>query len=111
MPPLDNTSGRVRFSQFYERTSLPLLRYVTRAIGNAEIAEDIVQETYVRSLAAQGLPENDDEARAYIFRVASNLMVDHWRRQKKLRQHEHQPNESASSPDPGRGIDVSALSD
>jgi RNA polymerase sigma-70 factor (ECF subfamily) len=48
-------------------------------LGNATNADDIVQETYLRLLRKPLPPLDDDALRAYTFRVASNLVVDHWR--------------------------------
>jgi RNA polymerase sigma-70 factor (ECF subfamily) len=109
MRPPDHIADRVRFRRLYEHTCLHLLRYVTRTIGNVAIAEDIVQETYVRSLAARTLPVNEDEARAYLFRVASNLMVDYWRQRKRIRNRQHEPEDHVAIADPARGIDVSRI--
>ncbi len=67
------------FDQIYKRTARPLLRYLTRVGGNAELAEDILQKTYIRVLQAT-LPVMDErEMKNYLFRIASNLLTDHWR--------------------------------
>lgn len=70
------------FNEFYARTVAPLRGYVTRALQNATAADDVVQEAYLRLLKTG--PETDDhgELRAFLFRVASNLMADHWRRRR-----------------------------
>jgi RNA polymerase sigma-70 factor (ECF subfamily) len=70
-----------QFREFYETTRLHLRAYVVRSTGDANLADDIVQEAFVRLLGA-GIAETDsDGLRRYLFRVASNLMRDHWRRQ------------------------------
>jgi RNA polymerase sigma-70 factor (ECF subfamily) len=78
------------FGDFYRRTSRSLWSYVYRVTGNAADAEDIVQEAFCRLL--RGGPDADEEQRRrYLFRIASNLVVDRWRRQKRehdvVRQH------------------------
>jgi len=68
------------FRVFYENTARPLWSYLCRTLGNATLADDLVQESYFRFLRI-GL-KSDDAAyqRAYLFRIATNLARDHWRR-------------------------------
>jgi RNA polymerase sigma-70 factor (ECF subfamily) len=54
-----------------------LFRYLHRLTGDADVAEDIAQETFVR-LLRQSLPE--DEVRPWLFTVAMNLVRDHARK-------------------------------
>jgi RNA polymerase sigma-70 factor (ECF subfamily) len=79
------TNGGLRmnesaFRSFYEQTASPLLRYLIGITRTPDIAEDVLQETYCRFLTAQ-LPEMDDrQTRNYLFRIATNLIRDRWRR-------------------------------
>jgi RNA polymerase sigma-70 factor, ECF subfamily len=65
----------------YERHSTPLYRYAYRMLGDRELAEDCVSETFSRFLNAVrdggGPIEN---VRAYLYRVAHNWVTDHYRR-------------------------------
>ncbi|HEY3161725.1 MAG TPA: sigma-70 family RNA polymerase sigma factor [Vicinamibacterales bacterium] len=68
------------FAAFHGRTSAALRAYVYRVIGPVPDVEDIVQEAYLRMLRAD-LPFGDEEhLRRYLYKVASNLIVDRWRR-------------------------------
>jgi RNA polymerase sigma-70 factor (ECF subfamily) len=68
------------FAGFYERSARPLWAYLARVSGDAALADDLLQESYVRFLCAAH-PENGEvSARRYLFRIATNLMKDHWRR-------------------------------
>lgn len=70
------------FRAFYARTARPLWSYLRRAAGDSALADDIVQESYYRFLRA-GLPEmNEAYQKNYLFRIATNLLRDHWRRKK-----------------------------
>jgi RNA polymerase sigma-70 factor (ECF subfamily) len=71
------------FQSIYQRTAGPLRAYAARVMGSIAPADDIVQETYLRLLRHPPPTRNPDEIRAYLFRVASNLLVDHWRRRKR----------------------------
>jgi RNA polymerase sigma-70 factor, ECF subfamily len=67
------------FATLYERNARSLWTYAYRITGNTADADEIVQETFVRVLGAD-IPEADENARRYLFRVASNLATDRWRR-------------------------------
>ena len=68
------------FAGFYERSARPLWAYLTRVSGDAALAEDLMQESYVRFLCASTPKDGEVAARRYLFRIASNLLRDHWRR-------------------------------
>jgi RNA polymerase sigma-70 factor (ECF subfamily) len=72
------------FAGFYARSSRPLWAYLARCAGDRALAEDLMQESYVRFLASERLAELSREgevaARRYLYRIASNLLRDHWRR-------------------------------
>lgn len=70
------------FRAFYEQTSAPLLRFLACITRRPDLAEDILQEAYCRLLTAR-LPVMDHhQMRNYLFRIASNLVRDRWRRTK-----------------------------
>ena len=68
------------FAGFYERSARPLWAYLARVSGDATLAEDLMQESYVRFLCASTPRDGEVAARRYLFRIASNLLRDHWRR-------------------------------
>ena len=68
------------FAVFYSRTNRSLWAYLFRTSGRRDVADDLLQESYCRFLAAK-LPEMDvAESRSYLFRIATNLLRDLWRR-------------------------------
>ena len=67
------------FNGFYERTARPVWAYLARVSGNSALADDLLQETYLRFLGAK-IPDGEVACRHYLFRIASNLLRDHWRR-------------------------------
>jgi RNA polymerase sigma-70 factor (ECF subfamily) len=70
------------FRDFYKDTAAPLRRYVVRSMGTASHADDVIQESYLRLLRHPPNSVDTSTLRAYIFRIASNLMTDRWRKQK-----------------------------
>ena len=73
-----------RFAAFYERSSRPLWAYLARASGDPALADDLMQESYVRFLTAAAPADGEVASRRYLFRIASNLLRDHWRRPRHL---------------------------
>jgi RNA polymerase sigma-70 factor (ECF subfamily) len=68
------------FRLFYEQTARPLWAYLARVSGSRDQADDLLQESYCRFLAAR-LPEMEPAHRKnYLFRIATNLLRDGWRR-------------------------------
>ena len=71
-----------RFAAFYERAARPLWAYLARVSGNAALADDLLQESFIRFLCADHPDDGEVGARRYLFRIATNLLRDHWRRPK-----------------------------
>jgi RNA polymerase sigma-70 factor (ECF subfamily) len=70
------------FAAFYERSARPLWGYLARVSGDAALADDLLQESYIRFLCADVKLDGEVAARRYLFRIATNLMKDHWRKPK-----------------------------
>ena len=74
------------FAGFYERSARSLWAYLARTSGDRSLAEDLMQESYVRFLCAAHPPshlaEGEVACRRYLFQIATNLLRDHWRRPK-----------------------------
>lgn len=73
------------FETFHRSTVKGLRAYAARVLGNPTHADDIVQESYLRFLRSRPTGDSIEQRRAFLYRVASNLIVDHWR----SRRHEH----------------------
>lgn len=78
--PMDSDA----FAGFYERSARSLWAYLARVSGDPALADDLMQESYVRFLCAarpvSHLAEGEVAGRRYLFRIATNLLRDHWRR-------------------------------
>ncbi len=74
------TMNEDEFRLFYDRNSRPLWAYITRISGNRQAADDLLQETFYRFLRANVTLESDAHRRHYLFRIATNLVRDGFRR-------------------------------
>lgn len=64
-----------------------LTGYLSRLVVRPQVAEDLVQTTYLRSLEAAGdAPDGIANSRAWFFRVATNLAFDELRRHSTWRE-------------------------
>jgi RNA polymerase sigma-70 factor, ECF subfamily len=69
--------SREEFAVFYQQTAPALRRYLARVAANADLADDLLQEAYIRLIHAT--PAEDAQRRAYLYRTATNLVLDHFR--------------------------------
>lgn len=74
--PMDSDA----FAGFYQRSAPALRAYLVRVSGNAALADDLMQESYLRFLCASRPEGGEVNYRRYLFRIATNLLRDHWRR-------------------------------
>jgi RNA polymerase sigma-70 factor (ECF subfamily) len=56
-----------------------LLAFFRRQVRDPEVAEDLLQETFVRAIRA-GKIDAETSLRSYLFTIGQNLVADHWRR-------------------------------
>lgn len=84
------------FNIFYQRTARPLRGYLLRCLGDAALADDLVQEAFLRLLRSDLETDDEKYRRNYLFRIATNLVRDHFRRRRP------------SSPLPKQGLGVSS---
>jgi len=78
----ESRMDRDAFAGFYERSARPLWAYLARVSGDPALADDLVQESFVRMLGAATPMDGEVHAKRYLFRIATNLLKDYWRRPK-----------------------------
>lgn len=117
-PDADAASLRTRpacmseaeFHDFYQQTARGLKAYLLRMTSNHAQSDDLLQESYLRLLRAT-LPTLDFNSRkSYLFRIATNLARDSFRR----RRFEPQPLDdrrahAAAPRDPSLATDVERI--
>lgn len=95
------------WAEVYRTTFRDLVRYLYRKVWDAERAQDLAQETFVRVL-----DDAPDNARAWLFTVASNLARDEVRMVVRRRKHltliRAESVEAAPATDPVEALDREA---
>lgn len=83
---IETSSPQQQVSEWFTEYHTSLFRYLVRLLGDQEQAADIVQETFIRAMAA--LSKEDEPPRqpfAWLCRIGSNLAIDHLRRANRWR--------------------------
>ena len=68
------------FRGFYARTSGMIWAYLARATNDPAAADDLLQESYYRLLRSTMTFESEEHRKNYLFRIATNLIRDRYRR-------------------------------
>jgi RNA polymerase sigma factor (sigma-70 family) len=61
------------------------LAFLERRVGSRDLAEDILQDAFVRGLARAGQVRDRDSVVAWFYRSLRNALADHWRRRNSER--------------------------
>ena len=70
----------------YQQSRKDLTAYVTRMVVRPAVAEELVQEAALRLLESANPPIDPTGVRAWLFRVATNLAIDHLRSHRTWRE-------------------------
>jgi RNA polymerase sigma-70 factor, ECF subfamily len=85
------------FEILYERHKGPLYRYLQRMCRNRETANDLFQEVWGKVIASRERYEVRAQFKTFLFRIAHNCAIDHFRR--------------SARPQDGSALDIEALAD
>ncbi len=67
------------YDQYYDRVKL----FITRLVGDEWIAEDLIQETFIRVQKHMDSVRDPSKLSSWIFRIACNLCQDHFKTRKR----------------------------
>lgn len=69
-------------AELYDRYAPTMYTYIYRRVGDATLAEDLTGDLFLRVVRSiRGQKAWPDSFRAWLYRIAHNLVVDHYRRQ------------------------------
>ncbi len=90
-----------RLTTLFAEFHAPLVRFLTRRLGDSDWAEEVAQETFVRALKQETITSE----RSWLFAVASNRVRDETRRDARRRKrlellHEQSKADAIVEPEP-----------
>lgn len=71
------------FFELYERESDSLFQFVFFRVSDREVAKDLVQESFLKLWESLSAGKGIDNKRAFLFRIASNKVIDRYRKAKE----------------------------
>lgn len=71
-----------QFLELYDRESDAVFRHAYFRVSDREIALDIAQEAFTRMWECVCRGDQIGNPKAFLFRIAGNLVIDHYRRKK-----------------------------
>lgn len=95
------------FVALYRSLGRPLWSYLYRMLGDGAEADDVLQEVFLRYAQAPLDTRDPAQIRAFLYRIASNLAVDHLRRrqrEQKVMAVEPVPEDVVATPDTERDL-------
>lgn len=79
-PMLDSDPRSALLVEAYMRYGAEIFRHCQRQVQDREVAEDMTQEAFMRTFEYLRDGRHIENIRAFLYRVASNLIIDEWRR-------------------------------
>ncbi|MBN2409379.1 MAG: sigma-70 family RNA polymerase sigma factor [Candidatus Aminicenantes bacterium] len=73
---------KTAFEMIVRKYQHPLLNYLGRMVGQRETALDFTQEVFIKAYASLRSYKPRYKFSTWLFKIASNLVIDHWRKKK-----------------------------
>ena len=68
------------FDELYRRHKGGLFRFVLRSVRDRAVAEELYQEVWMRAIEARGRYQVQAKFTTWLYTIAHNRLVDHWRK-------------------------------
>ena len=72
------------FDQLYTKFKVPLFRFVLRSVSERALAEDLAQDVWIKVIDARQRYSPSASFKTYLFSIAHNRVIDHYRRRQSL---------------------------
>ncbi|MBS4173317.1 RNA polymerase sigma factor SigX [Bacillus sp. FJAT-49736] len=73
------------FKEIYNKYHQDLFQFLIYMVKNRDVAEDLTQEVYIRVLKSYHHFEGKSSEKTWLFSIARNVAIDHFRKQKSLK--------------------------
>lgn len=91
------------FAALFERYRRPVFAYLARLAGDRQLAEDLLQETFLRVYRERESYRPLGQFRAWLFTIARRLIIDHARSQRLVSELDAETLELAATDEPTEG--------
>ena len=81
----DNPDKQALVSKQLATERQRFLKFIVSRVGDTILAEDLLQESFLRCLNTSRLPEDEDKIPAWFYQVIKNVVNDYFRQQSKDR--------------------------
>ncbi|BCB04579.1 RNA polymerase sigma factor SigX [Bacillus sp. KH172YL63] len=71
------------FEKLYADYHQDVYQFLVYMVQNKQLAEDLVQEVYIRVLKSHANFQGKSTEKTWLFSIAKNVAIDHFRKQKK----------------------------
>jgi len=75
---------RKLFSRIYDENIGPLYRFIFFKVNSEDIAQDLCSEAFTKVWNRFDAEDEIDNPRAFLYSVARNLVIDHYREKSKI---------------------------
>ena len=72
-----------RTEQVWKQHRSALYGFIRRRVEGDDVAEDLLQEVFVRVHARIGTLNDEDSLKAWLYQIARNAIIDHYRSERK----------------------------
>lgn len=70
------------FEMIIQKYQRPLLNYISRMVGQGELALDFTQEVFIKTYSSLHQYQPQYKFSTWLFKIASNFVIDFWRKKK-----------------------------
>lgn len=76
--------AKEKFSRIYDDCVEKIYRYVFLRVNSKELAQDLTSETFAKGWESyRQAPDNIEKPQAFLYKIAKNLVIDHYRRKNR----------------------------
>lgn len=90
----------VAFEQLYARHKQALYRYVRNSCGNEAVAHELYQDIWLNIIKGRNTYQAQSPFNAWLYRIARNRLIDHYRQQPAIADSPLDPNMPTSQMSP-----------
>lgn len=82
---MTDKSKKKFFSKFYDKHIDKIYRFIFLKVNSKEVSEDLTSEAFLRFWQQLNSPIEIRNPRAFIYQIARNLIIDHYRQKEPRR--------------------------